>query len=95
MAKMCVADRPDAAVNGWLRRSLISAPSSAQTSHRIQARGLAADRVHPGRSDFDVLPIADQAAKKPFRNRASTNITCADEEDVFHGRNAQRTRLSN
>jgi hypothetical protein len=61
----------------------------------IHAGGLAADRVHPGRRDFDVLPIACQPAKKPFSDRAPTNIACADEEDVFHGRNAQRTRLSN
>jgi hypothetical protein len=41
--------------------------------------------VHPGRCDFDVLAIAGQAAKKPFSDRAPTNIACADEEDVFHG----------
>jgi hypothetical protein len=54
----------------------------------IQTWRLTANRVHSGRSDFDVLPIAGQAAKKPFGDRAPTNIACADEEDVFHGRSA-------
>jgi hypothetical protein len=51
----------------------------------VQAWWLAANRVHAGRCDFDVLSVASQAAKKPFRDRASTNVACADEEDVFHG----------
>jgi hypothetical protein len=63
--------------------------------HGIHARGLATNRVHARRCDLDVLTIAGQAAEKPFRDRAPTNVACADEEDVFHGRNAQRTRLSN
>jgi hypothetical protein len=41
--------------------------------------------VYARRRDFDVLPIASHAAKKPFRDRAPTNVSCADEEDVFHG----------
>jgi hypothetical protein len=53
--------------------------------HGVQARRLAANRVHTGRCDFDVLPVASQAAKKPFRDWAPTNVACADEKDVFHG----------
>jgi len=53
--------------------------------HGVQAWRLAPNRVHAGRCDFDVLPVANQAAKKPFSDRAPTNVTCADEEDVFHG----------
>jgi hypothetical protein len=81
-------------------RGLIDQPSSQRLAaqianicpflradfYGIHARGLAANRVNPSRRDFDVLPIAGQAAKKPFRDRAPTNIACADEEDVFHGR---------
>jgi hypothetical protein len=51
----------------------------------VQAWWLPANRMHAGRCDFDVLSVASQAAKKPFRDRASTNVACADEEDVFHG----------
>ena len=51
----------------------------------VQAWWLAADRVYAGGCDFDVLPVASHAAKKPFRDRAPTNVSCADEEDVFHG----------
>jgi hypothetical protein len=53
--------------------------------HGIQAGGLAAHRVHAGRCDFNVLPVASQPAKKPFCYRAPTNIACADEENAFHG----------
>ena len=53
--------------------------------HGVQAWRLAANRVHTGGCDFDVLPVASHAAKKPFRDRAPTNVACADEEDVFHG----------
>jgi len=51
----------------------------------VQAWRLAPNRVDTSRCNFDVLPVASQAAKKPFRDRAPTNVTCADEEDVFHG----------
>jgi hypothetical protein len=50
----------------------------------IHAWRLAADRVHASGCDFDVLPVASQAPKKPFCDRAPTNIPCADKEDVFH-----------
>ena len=53
--------------------------------HGVQAWRLAPNRVHAGRCDFDVLSVSDQPAKKPFRDRAPTNVACADEEDVFHG----------
>jgi hypothetical protein len=53
--------------------------------HGVQAWRLATNRVHPCGSDFDVLPVASQAAEQPFCDRASTNIAGADEEDIFHG----------
>src|ERR1700750_1725002 len=53
--------------------------------HGVQAWWLPANRVHPGRRDFDILSVASQATKKPFRDRTSANVACADEEDVFHG----------
>jgi hypothetical protein len=53
--------------------------------HGIHAWRLATNRVNASRGDFDVLAVASQAAKKPFRDGASTNVACADEEDVFHG----------
>jgi len=51
----------------------------------VKAWRLAANRMDAGGCDFDVLPVASHAAKKPFRDRAPTNVSCADEEDVFHG----------
>lgn len=56
---------------------------------------LTANGVHAGGRDFDVLPVASQAAKKPFCDRAPTNITCADEEDVFHESKRAATALIN
>jgi hypothetical protein len=53
--------------------------------HRVQAWRLAANRVHAGGCNFDILAVANQAAKKAFRDRAPANVACADEEDVFHG----------
>jgi hypothetical protein len=53
--------------------------------HSVQAWRLATHRVYAGRRDFDVPPVASQTAKKPFGDRAPTNVACADEEDVFHG----------
>jgi hypothetical protein len=52
--------------------------------HGVQAWRLATNCVHTGRCDFDVLPVASQAAKKPFCDRAPTNVACANEEDAFH-----------
>jgi hypothetical protein len=53
--------------------------------HGVQAWRLATNRVDAGRRDFDILAIAYQAAEKPFRDWAPTNVACADEKDVFHG----------
>jgi hypothetical protein len=53
--------------------------------HGVQARRLATNCVHAGGCDFDVLPVASQAAKKPFCDGAPTNVACADEENAFHG----------
>jgi hypothetical protein len=61
----------------------------------VQAWRLASNRVHAGGRNFDVLPVANQAAKKPFRNRASANIACADEEDVFHESERAANAFSN
>lgn len=48
--------------------------------------------MYAGGGHFDVSPISEQTAKKPFRNRATTNVTCADKENVFHnsGRASER-----
>jgi hypothetical protein len=40
--------------------------------------------MHSGGRDLNVLPIAQQAAEKPFRHRAPANISCTNEEDAFH-----------
>ncbi len=48
-----------------------------------------------GRNNFDVLTIANQTTKKPFRDRAATNIACADKEDAFHGSHGASERQSN
>jgi hypothetical protein len=53
--------------------------------HGVQAWWLTTNRVHASGRDFDVFPVASQAAKKSFRDRAPTNVACADEENVFHG----------
>ena len=53
--------------------------------YRVQTWRLTANGVHAGGCDFDVFPVASQTPKKSFRDRAPTNVTCADEEDVFHG----------
>jgi hypothetical protein len=63
--------------------------------YRVQTWRLAAHRVDAGRKNFDVLAIANQTTKKPFRDRAATNITCADKEDAFHGSHGASERLSN
>ncbi len=52
--------------------------------HRVKTWRLAAHCVHAGGRNFDVLTIAEQTAKKPFRDWAAANITCADKEDAFH-----------
>ena len=53
--------------------------------YRVETWRLAAHRVYTGRENVYVLTIANQTTKKPFRDRAATNITCADKEDAFHG----------
>jgi hypothetical protein len=53
--------------------------------YRIQTWRLAAHCMHAGRKNFDVVAVSNQTTKKPFRDRAATNITCADKEDAFHG----------
>ena len=62
---------------------------------RIETRRLPAHCVHASRGNFDVSPISEQTAKKPFRNRAAANVTCADKEDVFHDSGGASERDSN
>jgi hypothetical protein len=51
--------------------------------------------MNAGRSHFDVSPISEQTAEKPFRNRATTNVTGADKEDAFHDSSGSRERVVN
>ena len=53
--------------------------------HRVQARRLAANGVHTSGGNFNVLAVANQPPKEPFRDWAAANVACADEEDIFHG----------
>lgn len=46
--------------------------------HCVKTRWLPVDGMHAGRGDFNVLAIADEAPEKPFRDRASTNVACAN-----------------
>jgi hypothetical protein len=62
---------------------------------RVEAWRLTAHCVHTGRSNFDVLSVPKQTAKKPFRNRAAANITCADKEDAFHNSESASERNPN
>jgi len=51
--------------------------------------------MYASRGDFNVSSISEQATKKPFRNRAAANVTCADKEDVFHDSGGANERNSN
>ena len=63
---------------------------------RIQAGRLAAHRMHAGRSDFDVLAIAEQSAEKPFRHRAAADVSGTDKKrTLFTILRAGRQRDSN
>jgi hypothetical protein len=62
---------------------------------RIKTWRLAAHCVHTSRNNFDVLSVPKQTAKKPFRNRAAADITCADKEDAFHNSESASERNSN
>jgi len=63
--------------------------------HCIKTWRLAAHRVHTSRGDFNVSPISQQTAKKPFCDRTAANVTCANKEDVFHDLDGARERDSN
>jgi len=63
--------------------------------HSIQTWGLAAHCVDTGRNNVDVPTISNQTAKKPFGDRAATNITGAYKEDTFHGSNGASERRAN
>ena len=63
--------------------------------HSIKTGRLAADCMHTGGSDLDVLAIAEQAAKKTFRDRTATNVTSANKEDAFHDLRRASVRVSN
>jgi hypothetical protein len=58
----------------------------------VKTRRLAAHCVNTRRKHLNVLGISDQTAKEPFRDRAAANITCADEEDAFHGSGGANVR---
>jgi hypothetical protein len=62
---------------------------------RVETWRLAAYCVHTSRNNFDVLSVPQQTAKKPFRNRAAADITCADKEDAFHKLESASERPSN
>jgi hypothetical protein len=51
--------------------------------------------MYASRGHLDVSSISEQTAKKPFRNRAAANVTCADKENVFHDSSGARERDSN
>jgi hypothetical protein len=51
--------------------------------------------VYTRRDDFDVFLVSEQTVKKPFRNRAATNITGADKEDAFHNSESASERNPN
>ena len=53
----------------------------------IKTRGLSANRVDSGRSDFDIA-IADQPSEKSLRDRTTADISGANKEDAFHGKAA-------
>jgi hypothetical protein len=62
---------------------------------RIKTWWLAAHGVHTGRNNFDVFSVPKHAAKKPFRDRAAADITCADKEDAFHNSESASERNPN
>jgi hypothetical protein len=61
--------------------------------NRVQARRLAAHRVHPGGGDLNVFAIAEQTAEKAFRHWASADVSGTNEEDAFHDFGPARYRL--
>ena len=63
--------------------------------YSVHAWWLATNRVYARGCDFDVLPVASHAAKKPLCDRAPTNIASADEKDVFHGSQRAANALGN
>src|SRR5204863_8057095 len=62
--------------------------------YRVKTWRLTANCVDTSRENFDVLTIANQTAKKPFRDRTATNITWADQEDAFHDSGTRSERVS-
>jgi hypothetical protein len=48
------------------------------------ARWLPVHGVNAGRGDLNVLAISDQRTKQPFRDGAAADVSCTNEEDVFH-----------
>ena len=68
---------------------------SQKGGDRMQTGRLTADCIDPGGSDFNVLAIAEKAAKKPFRHRASADVSGTNEEDAFHILGRARARSEN
>ena len=85
IAKMCVARSTRVAVKGWLRKLPISTPSTSANVDRMNARKLAANRVHPGGIGLDVLCGSRATAEKSQSHGTSANVARIDKEDVFHG----------
>ena len=52
--------------------------------HRVKTGRLSADRVHAGRSDFNVFAIPDQPKKQSFGNGTAADIAGANKKDAFH-----------
>ena len=50
----------------------------------MNARRLAANRVHSGGVRLDVLAIPEQTAEKSQSHGTSANVAGTDKEDVFH-----------
>ncbi len=50
----------------------------------VETGGLSRNGMHTSGSDFDVFSVSNHSSEKPFCDWAATNVSCADEEDLFH-----------
>jgi hypothetical protein len=62
--------------------------------HGVRTWRLSVRGVHSSGSDLNVLPIAEQPAKKTFCHRAPANISCANKKDAFHDSKPARCRFA-
>src|SRR5204862_5719819 len=80
----------------WLTAQIANIdPGIGADFDRVKTWRLTAYRVHTGRNNFDVLSVANHAAKKPFRNWAAADISCTDKEDAFHNSQSASERNRN